>query len=101
MIDDHVVELILECLDQGLAHGRTVTLVQLHWYIDARDRVTPSAEEVNEALIRRPHLSFNRCGGSVVFCSDGNERSVTEEDMDQAYGQYGKEFAAASARPRR
>jgi hypothetical protein len=101
MIDDHVVELTLECLDQGMVHGSTVTLVQVHWYIDARNRITPSADEINAALSRRPQIAFSRNNGSVVFSTEATERSVTSKDMDQAYAKYRKEFALTCARPRK
>jgi hypothetical protein len=93
MIDKHVVGLGIAYLDECAATGQQPTLVGMHWYIDSRNKTLPLTEEVNAALAQRPF--FVRREGSVVFATEGSERSVTDEDMRRAGKRYNKEFWAA------
>lgn len=100
MIDSNVVDLAVEYLDQGDTEGAKCTLVDMHWYIDGRDKTIPFTEEVNEALKRRPSIFIRRDKGLVRFVSGSGDRSVSDTDMKLADAQYRKEFSAAYAKMR-
>lgn len=92
MIDEANVRLGTEYLDQCIKHQKSATLVEMHAYIDARNKSIPTLEEVNETLRQHPDLFVHRTTEGIEFGLTGTERSITEEDLKQSYAKYHEEF---------
>ena len=100
MISQANVALAVEYLNRCRAERKLATLVGTFWYIDAKNKLVPELEEINEALKQRGEVFVERVNGEVVFSPTGSTREVTAEDMRAADRQYRKEFAAAYAKLR-
>lgn len=79
MVSTHVVKLVAEYLDGCSADGKQATLVDLCFFVDAKDRTLPSLEEIDAALGQRPNVRVNRIDGSIVFAPSGTIQTLTRE----------------------
>ena len=95
MVSEHVVKLAIEYLDQYLETNEPATLVTMLHYIDAHDKTIAVAEEVNEALRRRPSIYVHRTSARLEFNFTGSDQTVTEDDVRRAFDIYHEEFWAA------
>jgi hypothetical protein len=98
MINEGVVSLAQRYLDLRFAENREGTLVEMVWYIDARDKMIPLLDEVNEALRRHASAYVQRADVKIIFTRAGSDRTITDEDLERAIINYREEFAATLKR---
>jgi hypothetical protein len=78
--DAHIVAMAIRYLDHEIDDPGW-SLMGLMEYIDAYEKTIISAEDVNEALRLRPEISIVRSDRGILFCSDSEERSVTDAEL--------------------
>lgn len=100
MVDESVVQLATEYLDRYLEDEKGANLVGMLWYVDAREKLVPELDEVNEALARRPSARVHRVEGKVIFTATDGERTILQSDWDQGYSDYTAEIRKLSERLR-
>ena len=87
-----MARLALRYLDEQLASNKPATLVEMLECIDYYDRLIATADEINAALAEPPGVYVERMEELVELSTSGEDRLVTEEDVNRAFAAYNKEF---------
>jgi hypothetical protein len=92
-----LIPTISEFFKDGFAKKTELSLEDLLWYFDYKQRTIPTVQEITGALEIETDVQVKKIGRKVLFVRANQkveeaEVSLTDEDLERAYKQYNKEF---------